>query len=299
MERAPVVGALVNRRPESVALAPESDPLLNDPLAPGPPAGQLPAPARVNPNNARKIRRRSTLLKRWLHFRWQLRHGFRSAFPAAIRRLPGFFTLRPSWRYWMLCGVSITVGLLAWQSTYSPVATPGEASAAYPVDSLETRLRDPALTDPEYDSLLYELSSRRLEAYHPEAEVAIPPQRANPDLPDGGTIGMDSDIYFYQLTASADTIVLFNCLRLPPPEEVTFLLFYQQTTTFSRALELAQALHRRGGLAVSISRAECLRLPDPGYVIFLDEPAAEEAEVNFRFRRYARDYQLDLRILTL
>ncbi|MEL6273570.1 MAG: hypothetical protein AAFU03_00515 [Bacteroidota bacterium] len=318
LEKAPGIGRLVRAQTNTTPKAKANvDPSMRDPLADfmseeETPAEQAPAaksPAKASPprkaNKKGKSAKRSTTLNgRWLHLRWLLRHQLRSFYPKSLRSLPGFFRLAAAWRYTLWGSFFITALLAYRQASYSTIAFPGEAEEAYDLENLEGNPDRPPPVDYEYEARLNEediaaIDNRELPDFSLQEELTRLPENTEEALPDPGIAGSDTNVFFYRLAPNGDTTTLYNCLRLPDNGEDYFILEYRRTKTYAAALQAANSLFRRGGLTIGISRADCFRLGAPGYSVFIDDPASDEPDVNFRFRRYTRELGLDLEIITI
>ncbi len=249
------------------------------------------------------------LRRRYYHLRWQIRHLLR---PAVIKRSPNFFHISRYWVAMGLFGCAVIVGFIYQHAGVKSVVEVGEQGAAGLPNALEVGSQDYTPLDPTFEARLNDIhvredgsrvnentSNQRLSppatTYNLDDRLEQAPESPPEAVLDLAILGYDSDVFYYRL-AVGDTTLLFNCPSLSNASSV-FILLYQAMDNFEQALGVAGRLHSRTQLVVNISRSDCFRTGAPGYIVFLDDPMTDESLVNYRYRTYTRDWEIELEIL--
>lgn len=250
------------------------------------------------------------LRRRYWHLWWQIRHFLR---PAVVKRRPNFFHFSRYWVAMGLLGCAVIIGVIYQHAGVKSVVEVGEQGAVSLPNPLEVDSQDYTPLDPIFEDRLNDINVRadgsrvnentnkqRLPApattaYNLDDRLEQAPESPPEATLDPAILGYDSDVYYYRL-AVGDTTLLFNCPSLSNSGSV-FVLLYQVADNFEQALGLAWRLHNRTQLVVNVSRSDCFRTGAPGYIVFLEDPMTDESLVNYRYRTYTREWEIELEIL--
>jgi hypothetical protein len=299
MEKNPVLGKLLPTKAAEPKIEIEQDPLLIDPLAsitePDPellPVAIEPIVPRALPGRPTSKNRPLLAAKRWWqHFRWLFRKLFK---PKIVKRLPGYFAF--PFRWWLpgVLGLLMIGGIFFLQNEDRQVADMGDNKAAWPLEKLETEdYNNRSPLDTAFEAKLNDFYKKPLNRstspYVLDDELTSTPENEDELNEEVIIAGSDSDVSFYRITDS-DTTILFNCLRLPAGDDRLYVIEHSRHSNFESAIDAALRIHRLGGPIVNISKGDCLRLGNPGYIIFLADPTADEGRINFLFRQYRQDF---------
>jgi len=231
------------------------------------------------------------------HLRWQVRNAIRSLYPHEIRRRPGYYEL--PWGFVTVL-VATLIGFCALvylQSEWTPERRPGQAAAAPDLAPLETA-KSPADSDAspwvrpgEYDHELSAKTASITEDKPPgvaeEAAVIVP---ASPPA---------NTIHYLKLDTAGVMERSYGCGPLAQANTTGYILLEGRYPEYGVGLERATYLNGAFGLPSALVLADCLKEGAPGYLLYLGPLLSSEAQANFKIRRLANDFGLEVEVLTV
>jgi len=223
--------------------------------------------------------------------RWKFRHAYRSLYPEEIRIRPGYYEL-PAWVVAMAFALLLVLAYLFYQqSRWEPVARPGDRDAATELPPLEPAASPdrsdarPELLPGEYD---HTLSASDVV---PGTDVRVDPSPIVESPIETGNIQV------YRITESGEATVDYDCLPLYQLTGTYYLLEEGRYPEYSIAIERAQYLNGRYGLITTVALNNCVEIGRAGYLIYLGDILATEADANFQLRQLLADFGLETEVL--
>ncbi len=225
--------------------------------------------------------------------RWKARNAYRSLYPDEIRTRPGYYEL-PGW---LVATIFVLLLLLSYlfyeQSRWEAVARPGDKDAVTELPPLEPAVSpersdaSPELLPGEYD---HRLSSNDVI---PEREIRVDP----PSIVEAR---VETDvIQVYRITEDGEARIDYDCLPLYQLTGTFYLLEEGRYPEYSIALERAEYLNGRYGIATTVALNNCVEVGRSGYMIYLGDILENEADANFRLRQLLRDFGLETEVLVV
>ncbi|PHI21667.1 hypothetical protein CEQ90_02330 [Lewinellaceae bacterium SD302] len=296
LAKAPVVGAALSKR---LGRPTEVDKTITfeDPFKDIEFGGQMPSP---KPDEVESVKTSAAGGREKKFFDYQSSiAGFRTRYgqflsslmPGFMKDNPGFFNPPQGWRNWFLFALILNFGIIGWQITSREV---NEAKVSE-LDGLKLeklyRYRNP--TDLEAEAELNDFSTESDEYL-----TTVPPSEEDQVLDEEILATLEpaasgTDVRYYRITATNDTLVRDICPRFGDPTTTRYALIFGRYNNLDTALDAAFELHRQGDLDVSVAAGDCLRETATPYLIMLGLPSANESEVNLRFRQM-RQYGVEI-----
>lgn len=237
-------------------------------------------------------------VRRSKSLRWQLRHAIRSLYPPEIRKRPGYYEL-PWWLVVLGITAMVVVIGLGWvQSDWSPERSPGQVAAApdlaplEPAASPEASDALPGVLEGEYD---HTLAARD---YGAETALNLSPEQTlrpvvEPARPAANTV------HYFRYAPGGTIESSYGCGPLGRAETSGILLVEGRYPVFEVARERAEALNQKIGVATAVLLADCLTEGEAGFLLYLGEPVATEAEANLLIRRFSEESGVEMTVLVL
>ena len=223
--------------------------------------------------------------QRWaVRWRVKLRRAYRSLFPGARRRRPGYYKLG-AW-VWIL-GVPALLLVVAGtyrQASYSPVAREGRRGAGPDLSVLESTT-DPA---PPLD-----IEEGEYVPLRDSVEVLPPPGVAPPEAPLVAVEKIEdlSALRRYRIGVDGGVTVDYDCVPLDQLQGPVFILLFGRYGSFGAAREWAEELNRLYRSTVTVAVGACVARGEgkTDYLVYLDGPLTDEGDVNLRLRALLRE----------
>lgn len=225
--------------------------------------------------------------KQLLRLRWRLRNALRARLPEAVRTQVGYYTL-PRRVVVVLTVLGVAFIVLFWMAlNRETLARPNQRDAAPPATTLESGA--PAAEDPllpgEYDHTL------RSDQLGPEDEALSTPRL------EGSLDGDEREVDRWSIDEDGGVTREFRCLSFALLTDKYYLVQAGRYPDFSTARLAAVALHRRTGLAVTVSRTSCVRVGGGGYLTTLGKATKDPAVAAFTKQSHEGSFGLELDVI--
>lgn len=230
--------------------------------------------------------------------RWRLRNTIRSFYPPEIRKRPGFYEL-PWWVFVAgLTSLIVVVGVGWLQSDWSPEREPGQVAAApdlkplEPASSPEFSDESPDVLEGEYDHTLTagEVDNRPEMNLSPEQTVRPVVEPASP---------APNTVAYFRYAPGGTIESSYGCGPLGRANASALILLEGTYPVFETARERAEFLNQQLGVATAVLLADCLTEGMAGFLLYLGEPVATEAEANLLIRRFSLEAGVEMSVLVL
>lgn len=223
--------------------------------------------------------------QRWaVRLRVKLRRAYRSLFPGARRRRPGYYELG-AW-VWILAlpALLLVVAGTYRQASYSPVAREGKRGAGPDLSILEST------TDPAPP---LEVEEGEYVPLRDTVELTPPPVIVPPEAPLVAVEKIEdlSDLRRYRIGVDGGVTVDYDCVPLDELDGPVFILLFGRYASFGAAREWAEELNRLYRSSVTVAVGTCVARSEneTDYLLYLDGPLTDEGDVNLRLRALLRE----------